>query len=223
MYRLIVGTKDWSSWSLRAYLALMATGQRFDEVVVQLRKTDADATKAAIRKFSNAGRVPVLQIEDGGETVTVWDSLAICETLAERHPEAQLWPKDWAARALARSYAAEMHSGFPDLRDQLSMDFARQLKLPELRPATESQIARILASWESALTRYGGKDGFLFGKFSIADCMYAPVVSRFETYRVEVPQTLRAYMDRVLSLPAMQEWRAVCEKEIEAGLPTAMP
>src|ERR1700684_1394095 len=102
MYRLIVGTKDWSSWSLRAYLALMATGQPFDEVVVPLRKTDAAATKTAIRKFSDAERVPVLQIEDGGESVTVWDSLAICETLAERHPEAHLWPKAWAGRAMAR-------------------------------------------------------------------------------------------------------------------------
>jgi len=148
MYRLIVGTKDWSSWSLRAYLALVATGQPFDEVVIQLRKTDADETKNAIRKFSKAGRVPVLEIEKGGETTTVWDSLAICETLAERHPEAQLWPKDWAARAVARSYCAEMHSGFPDLRDQLSMDFARTLPLPALRPATEAQIAR----WPAALT-----------------------------------------------------------------------
>lgn len=218
MYRLIVGTKDWSSWSLRAYLALMATGQPFDEVVVQLRKTDADATKAAIRKFSNAGRVPVLQIEDGGQTVTVWDSLAICETLADRHPEAQLWPKDWAARALARSYAAEMHSGFPDLRDQLSMDFARELKLPELRPATESQIARILASWETALTRYGSEDGFLFGKFSIADCMYAPVVSRFTTFDIAVAKPVKDYMARIWALPGMQSWLKDSRKEVADGI-----
>jgi glutathione S-transferase len=218
MYRLIVGTKDWSSWSLRAYLALMATGQPFDEVMVQLRKTDAEATKAAIGKFSNAGRVPVLQIEEGGETVTVWDSLAICETLADRHPEAQLWPTDWAARALARSYAAEMHSGFPDLRDQLSMDFARELKLPELRPATESQIARILASWETALTRYGSKDGFLFGKFSIADCMYAPVVSRFTTFDIAVSKPVKDYMARIWSLPGMQAWLKDSRKEVADGI-----
>ena len=218
MYRLIVGTKDWSSWSLRAYLALIATGQPFDEVLVQLRKTDADATKAAIGKFSNAGRVPVLQIEDGGETVTVWDSLAICETLADRHPEAQLWPKDWAARAMARSYAAEMHSGFPDLRDQLSMDFARELKLPELRPATESQIARILASWESALTQHGGKDGFLFGQFSIADCMYAPVVSRFTTFDIAVSKPVKDYMVRIWALPGMQAWLKDSRKEVADGI-----
>ena len=218
MYRLIVGTKGWSSWSLRAYLALMATGQPFDEVVVQLRVTDAEATKTAIRKVSHAGRVPVLQIEEGGETVTVWDSLAICETLADRHPEAQLWPMDWVARAMARSYAAEMHSGFPDLRDQLSMDFARELKLPELRPATESQIARILASWESALDRHGDAGGFLFGSFSIADCMYAPVVSRFRTYGVALPAPLEAYCERMMALPAMVDWGRASKAEVDAGL-----
>jgi glutathione S-transferase len=218
MYRLIVGTKDWSSWSLRAYLALMATGQPFDEVVVQLRKTDADATKAAIRKFSDAGRVPVLQIEQGGETVTVWDSLAICETLAERHPEARLWPTDWAARAMARAFAAEMHSGFPDLRDQLSMDFARELKLPELRPATESQIVRILASWETALARHGDDGGFLFGHFSIADCMYAPVVSRFTTFNVAVSKPVKDYMTRIWALPGMQNWLKGSQKEVADGI-----
>ena len=218
MYRLIVGTKDWSSWSLRAYLALMATGQPFEEGVLQLRKTDADATKNAIRKFSPAGRVPVLEIHEKGEAIAVWDSLAICETLAERHPEAQLWPKDGAARAIARSYAAEMHSGFPDLRDQLSMDFARTLKLPELKPATQNQIARILLSWEEALGRYGGKDGYLFGTFSIADCMYAPVVSRFTTFDVAVSKSVKDYMARIWALPGMQAWLKDSQKEVADGL-----
>jgi glutathione S-transferase len=214
MYRLVVGTKDWSSWSLRAYLALLATGQPFDEVVIQLRKTDADATKNAIRKFSDAGRVPVLEIEENGRTVTVWDSLAICETLAERHPEAHLWPGDWATRAMARAYAAEMHSGFADLRDQLSMDFARRLALPKLRPATEDQIARILASWETALARHGSQGGFLFGNFTVADCMYAPVVSRFTTFDVPVPTAVKDYMARVWALPGMQSWLKAAQKEV---------
>ena len=218
MYRLIVGTKDWSSWSLRAYLALLATGQPFDEVMIQLRKTDADATKHDIGKFSPAGRVPVLEIEEKGQTVTVWDSLAICETLAERHPEAHLWPKDWAARAMARAYAAEMHSGFPDLRDQLSMDFARRKPLPALRPATESQIARILASWETALARYGSQGGFLFGNFSVADCMYAPVVSRFTTFDVPVSAAVKDYMARIWALPGMQSWLKGAEKEVADGI-----
>jgi glutathione S-transferase len=140
--------------------------------------------------------------------------------LAERHPQAHLWPADRDTRAVARSYAAEMHSGFPDVRDQLTMDFARKKSMPELRDDTKTQVARIIDAWQSALATYKGD--FLFGGLSVADCMYAPVVSRFETYGVEVPASVRAYMDRVLALPAMQEWRAVCEKEIEAGLPVTM-
>ena len=217
-YTLIVGTKDWSSWSLRPYLALRATSQPFEEIVIKLREAQHNATRDAIRKFSGAGRVPVLKIEEGGKTVTVWDSLAICETIAERHPEAGLWPDDWAARAQARSYSAEMHSGFADLRDQLSMDFARTLPLPELRPATREQIARVLSIWEAALAQYGGQGGFLFGRFSIADCMYAPVVSRFTTFGVEVSQPVKDYMARVRDLPATQDWRKASQQEIEAGI-----
>src|ERR1700743_481809 len=111
-YTLIVGTKEWSSWSLRPYLAMRATGAAFEEVVIQLRKEESPTTKELIAKYSPAGRVPVLKIEDNGATVTVWDSLATCETLAERHPEAKLWPSNPSARAIARSYSAEMHSGF---------------------------------------------------------------------------------------------------------------
>lgn len=220
-YTLIVGTRSWSSWSLRPFLALRASGAAFDTVDIRLRKKDAPTTREQILEYSPAGKVPVLKIAEDGKILSVWDSLAICETIAERHPEAGLWPKDPWARATARSYACEMHSGFPDLRDQLSMDFARRKSLPELREETRAQIARILDAWQGALAAHGGE--FLFGTFSIADCMYAPVVSRFETYGVDVPKPVRAYMDRVLALPAMREWRAVCEKEIEAGLPAALP
>jgi len=220
-YTLIVGTRSWSSWSLRPYVALRATGVPFDTVDIRLRKKDAPSTREQILNFSLAGKVPVLKIVENGKNLTVWDSLAICETIAERHPETGLWPDDPAARAVARSYAAEMHSGFPDLREQLTMDFARKKPLPELREDTRIQIARILQAWQDSLGAHKG--GFLFGRFSVADCMYAPVVSRFETYGVDVPAPVRAYMDRVLALPAMQEWRAACEKEIEAGLPSAMP
>ena len=220
-YTLIVGTRSWSSWSLRPYMALKATGAAFDTMDIRLRQKAAPTTREQILAFSPAGKVPVLKINENGQTLTVWDSLAICEVLAERHPEAGLWPADAAERALARSYACEMHSGFPDVRDQLSMDFARRKPLPDLREDTKAQLARILDAWQVALSTYKG--GFLFGPFTIADCMYAPVVSRFETYGVSVPAAVRAYMDRMLALPAMQEWRAVCEKEIEAGLPAAMP
>jgi glutathione S-transferase len=216
-YTLVVGTRSWSSWSLRPYLALRATGAAFETVDIRLRQKDAPTTREQILHFSPAGKVPVLKIEENGRALTVWDSLAICEAIAERHPEAGLWPKDAASRAVARSYAAEMHSGFPDLRDQLSMDFARKKPMPELRDETRAQIARILEAWQSALAIYKGE--FLFGNLSVADCMYAPVVSRFETYGVDVSGGVRAYVNRVMALPAMREWRAVCEKEIEAGLP----
>jgi glutathione S-transferase len=216
MYTLVVGTKEWSSWSLRPYLALRATGAPFEEVVIALRQQNL--TDDEIKRHSPAGRVPILKIADGGRAAIVWDSLAICETLAERHPQARLWPADPLARAEARSYAAEMHSGFPDVRDQLSMSFTRRLPLPELRDATQQQIARIVEAWSSALARFSGAGGFLFGGFCVADCMYAPVVSRFTTYGVDVPAPVRGYMERMMALPAMRDWGAAAQKEVNAGM-----
>jgi glutathione S-transferase len=220
-YTLIVGTRNWSSWSLRPFVALKAAGQAFETIDIRLRQTEAPTTREQILKHSPAGKVPVLKIEEQGEIVTVWDSLAICETVAERHPEAGLWPDDAGARAIARSYACEMHSGFPDLRDQLSMDFANKQPLPELREDTKTQVARIIAAWSDALSTHKGD--FLFGRLSVADCMYAPVVSRFETYGVKVPAPVRAYMDRVLALPAMREWGIVAAKEVADGLGSLPP
>jgi len=217
-YTLIVGTRNWSSWSLRPFMALKATGVDFETVDIRLRQTEAPTTREQILQHSPAGKVPVLKIVEGKETLTVWDSLAICETIAERHPEAGLWPDDAAARAIARSYSCEMHSGFPDVRSQLSMEFARKVPLPELREDTRTQVARILDAWSEALSTYNGD--FLFGRFSVADCMYAPVVSRFDTYGVEVPAPVRAYMDRIVALPAMREWKSAAEKEVAAGLGT---
>ncbi len=215
-YTLIVGTRNWSSWSLRPYVALKATGAPFEVIDIRLRQTDSPTTREQILKHSPAGKVPVLKIEEAGKVLTVWDSLAICETLAERHPEAGLWPKDAAVRAIARSYACEMHSGFPDVRDQLTLDFARQQPMPELRPETQKQIERILSAWDEALAAHKGE--FLFGNLSVADCMYAPVVSRFLTYGVETSAAVRSYMDRVMALAAMQEWRKASQAEVDAGL-----
>lgn len=215
-YTLIVGTKNWSSWSLRPYLAMRATGAPFGEITIPLRQPE---TKSAILKYSPSGHVPVLKIEEGGETTTVSDSLAICETLAERFPEAGLWPDDWRARALARSYAAEMHSGFAALRMALSMDIARTLPSPEPNDGVKADIARILEAWTAALGRYGKDGGFLFGRFSVADCMYAPVASRFRTYGIALPEIVEAYSARIFALPAMRDWIAAAEKEIAAGLP----
>jgi glutathione S-transferase len=214
-YTLIVGTKNWSSWSLRPYVALRAVGVPFEEIVISLR---ADGTTAEIKKYSPSGRVPALVITENGRTHAVWDSLAICETLNDRHPEAKLWPDDPYIRATARSYAAEMHSGFVAMRERLSMNFVRKLS-PDLNDAAKADVARVIAAWEHALAHHGNKEGFLFGRFSIADAMYAPVVSRFVTYGVSVPGAVASYMTRVMALPAMQDWRRASQAEVDAGLP----
>lgn len=216
-YTLILGTRSWSSWSLRPYMAMRATGAPFEEITIRLRRLESPSTREEILKHSPSGRVPVLKIAENGRTTTVWDSLAICETLAERHPDAKLWPDDANARAVARSYAAEMHSGFPDLRDQLTMEFSRTLPMPELREATKTQIARIIEAWTQALDGYRG--GFLFGGFSVVDCMYAPVVSRFLTYGLELPPAVKVYCERMMALPAMQDWGRAAKAEVDAGLP----
>ena len=215
MYTLIVGTREWSSWSLRPYLALRAIDVPFQEEVIPLRR---GSTSEDVQRRSPSGRVPLLKMTENGREHLIWDSLAICETLNERHPEAKLWPDDPFARAEARSYAAEMHSGFPDLREQLSMEFVRRLPLPELRVTTKAQIARIVAMWTQALERHGAAGGFLFGRFSIADCMYAPVVSRLRTYGVPVQGSVQGYCERVWSLPGMQDWAKAAQQEVDSGL-----
>jgi glutathione S-transferase len=162
--------------------------------------------------------VPVLQIDNGGTSETVFDSLAICETLAERHPEAQLWPANASARAEARSISAAMHSGFAPLRATLSMEFARSIPTPELSAEVSDDIGRIKGFWRNALGRYGNDGGFLFGRFSIADCFYAPVASRFRTYGITLEPELQAYCDRIFALPAMRDWSKSAEAEIAAGI-----
>ena len=214
-YTLTIGTKDWSSWSLRPYMALRAIGAPFQEDLIPLRR---NSTTEEVAKRTPAGRVPVLKIEENGASYVVWDSLAICETLAERHPQAQLWPADARVRAMARAYSAEMHSGFADVRDQLTMDFARRLPMPELREDTRKQVARIISAWSDALREHESAGGFLFGRFSVADCMYAPVVSRFVTYGIALPDSVRRYVDRMFALPAMQDWGKAAKAEVDAGL-----
>ena len=213
-YTLVIGTASWSSWSLRPYLALSHVGADFRLVRIPLRVPGK--TRPAILKHSPSGKVPVLKIHERGKTGAVWDSLAICETIAERHPGAGLWPANASIRATARAYAAEMHSGFPNVRDQLSMDFARTLPLPELRENTQAEIARILSAWETALKAHKGP--FLFGRFCIADVMYAPVVSRFVTFGVKTPPRVSAYMARIMALPGMIAWGRMAKTEVEKGL-----
>lgn len=211
-YTLVIGNKNLSSWSLRPWLALKAAGVPFDEVQIRL---DEPTERATLPQHSPSGKVPLLKITENGQTTQVWDSLAILETIAERFPEAKLWPTDANTRAIARSYAAEMHSSFIDIRMNLPMDFVRVLPTPELNEATAKQVQRIVAAWEEALAKSGGP--FLFGALSNADCMYAPVVSRFRTYSIALPEASQAYCARMLDLPALKEWHASAEAEVARG------
>jgi glutathione S-transferase len=206
---LFVGNKNLSSWSLRPYLALAHTGAPFEEVVVHLDRPD---TRERLLAVSPSARVPVLR--DGA--LVVWDSLAICEYLAERFPEARLWPESIDARAQARSVSAEMHSGFADLRREMPMNItARTPREPS--PAVAQDVARVLAIWSDCRARHAASGPFLFGAFSIADAMFAPVVTRFETYGVKVDDVARRYMDAIQALPAMQRWSAAAADEVRAA------
>lgn len=198
---LVIGSKRWSSWSLRPWLALRQAGAAFDEVLIPLRQ--GEATKAAIRRHSPSGKVPYLR----HGSVEVWESIAICAYVAEAFPEARLWPTAPAARAHCRSVAAEMHAGFAPLRKALPMDIAARHPLPALDADVEADIARILSLWNDGRSRYADGGPYLFGRFTVADCMYAPVVTRFTTYGVSVPSAAEAYMEAIWSLPAMKEWR----------------
>jgi glutathione S-transferase len=213
-YTLIIGSKNWSSWSLRPWLVLKMAGNPFDEVSIALRRPE---TKAQILQHSPSGKIPALEIRENGATATVWDSLAICETLAERHPEKGLWPQDGLARAEARSICCEMHSGFFELRKRLPMEVAARHVSPPMDDVLESEIARVLTLWTSALGHYGRDGGFLFGRFSIADAFYAPVVTRFETYGIPLPGPARAYADRILALAPMRDWAAAAKAEAHAN------
>jgi len=210
-YTLFIGSKNWSSWSLRPWLAMKIAHIPFEEVLVPLRTPE---TKARVLVNSPSGKVPALRIGGDGVARVVWDSLAICETLAERHAEASLWPKDAGLREEARSVAAEMHSGFAELRKVLPMDIAARHPTPALTDAVQADIARVIAIWTSALAR-NKHGGFLFGQFTIADAFYAPVVTRFETYGVHLPAPAQAYTQRVLALAAMREWQAAAKAEAE--------
>jgi glutathione S-transferase len=203
---LVVGSKNYSSWSLRPYLALAQTGQPFREVVIALDEPD---TAAKIAQHSPSGRVPILH----HGTLAIWDSLAICEYLAETFPQARLWPEDKHARAIARSVVAEMHSGFANLRQNMTMDIRGRKPGQGRAPGVAEDIARIQAIWSDCRSRFGQSGSFLFGHFTIADAFYAPVVTRFVTYEVELEAVSRAYRDAVLELPALKTWTEAALKE----------
>lgn len=205
--KLVIGNKNYSSWSMRPWLVLSAFGIAFEEIRVALDRPD---TAARIAAYSASGRVPVLI--DGN--LTVWDSLAICEYLAEQFAPMPLWPQDPAARAVARSVCAEMHSGFPDLRSQMGMNIRASLPGAGHTPGAQADVGRICEIWETCLANFGHRQ-FLFGDFSIADAFYAPVVMRFRTYAVSLAPALQAYAERVAAHPAVARWIADSLAETE--------
>lgn len=203
---LIIGNRNYSSWSLRAWLAMRAAGLAFDEIVIPL---DQPETAARIAAFSPAGRVPVLRHGD----LAVWDSLAICEYVAELAPEARLWPAGRDARAMARSVSAEMHSGFAALRSALPMNIRAHRPGVAIEDDTRADIARICTIWRDCRREFGAGGPFLFGHFTIADAMFAPVASRFHSYGTEVDETAMHYIEAIRSSPAMGEWSAAAAAE----------
>src|SRR6266404_2670898 len=201
MLKLVIGNKNYSSWSMRPWLALRANDIPFEEVFIPLYTNDK-ADKDRILSFSRAGKVPALIDGD----VTVWDSLSIIEYLAEKFPQSRLWPEDRARRAHARSISSEMHSGFLPLRNECGMNLHRPVGAIALSADAKANISRIEEIWLECRERYGKLGPFLFGAFSGADAMFAPVVHRFRTYAIEAAPEVRHYMDTMMSLPAFQEW-----------------
>lgn len=205
--KLIIGNKCYSSWSLRPWLLMTAKGIAFEEVLIPFGSTFDDPDwKAKVLPFSPAGKVPALV---DGETC-VWESLAIVEYLAESFPEAGIWPSDRAARAQARAIASEMHAGFGGLRGACPMNLGKRYAARDRGARVAGDVARVLAIWRGARARFGRKGGgsFLFGDFCAADAMYAPVVTRLDTYSIPVDPESRSYMDAVLAHPAYRQWLA---------------
>jgi glutathione S-transferase len=203
---LVIGNKNYSSWSFRPWIAMKVAGIAFDEVVISL---DAPDFKSRVSKIAGTGKVPALD-DDG---IHVWESLAILEYLAERFPGARLWPADPAARAHARALSSEMHAGFLPLRRACPMNMWRPVKKRELSDDAAMNVRRIDAMWSDCRVRYGSGGPFLFGAFTAADAMYAPVVARFHTYDVAVGAPVLAYMNAMRALPAWREWEAAALKE----------
>jgi len=206
--KLYIGNKNYSSWSLRSWLLLSEAEIDFEEQRILL---DVETTAGEIAAVNPSGTVPVLQLGD----LTIWDTMAIAETVAERWPEKKLWPDDPDVRAFARTICAEMHSGFHTLRECMPMNcraMGRKVPLPD---ALTDDIDRIIAIWSECHKKYSGDSGWLFGHFTIADAMFAPVVLRFRTYGINLPESAGFYPHRVLESEAMQDWLAAAECEIE--------
>jgi glutathione S-transferase len=203
---LIIANKNYSSWSLRPWLAMTAAGIHFDETLILL---DTPDTKTQITEHSKAGRVPILH----HGKITIWETLAILEYLAETFPERNFWPKAKGARAVARAISNEMHAGFSGLRNACPMNLRRPQKPVTLTDETRADVARIEEIWRDCRKSYGKGGKFLFGRFCNADAMFAPVVTRFETYAIPVAKDTRAYMDTIMATTAFQKWKSAALKE----------
>jgi glutathione S-transferase len=203
---LIIGNKNYSSWSLRPWIAMKVAGIAFEEKVIPLYEP---GSREQILQYSPAGKVPVLI--DGDRHI--WESLAILEYLAEKFPNASLWPRDVRARSHARTVATEMHAGFQALRKNCPMNLWLPAKSRPQPAEVLENVRRIESLWSDCRARFGQEGPFLFGAFGAADAMYAPIVSRFHTFGVDVDKISRSYMDAVMALPAWGEWRAAALKE----------
>lgn len=208
--KLILGNKNYSSWSLRGWLAAKQSGLSFDELTVPLKGEDWDKAKRDMGEIQpSSGKVPILWDGDA----VIWDSLAILEYLADKVGRDRFWPKDEAARGMARAMVAEMHSSYASLRAEMPMNVRRQRPLAEVSDATKADIVRILQLWAEARARHGSAGPFLFGTFGAADIFYAPVVSRFLTYGIGVPGFAQSYMQAIWEHDWMREWIAAAEAE----------
>ncbi len=201
MLQLVIGNKLYSSWSLRPWLVLSAFSIPFEEVIIPLRTPDS---RSRMLEYSPSGKVPTLIDGD----VAVWESLAIIEHLAETFPDLAIWPRDGRARAHARAVANEMHSGFQPLRQTCPMHLGARFATPPITDTLQACIDRVEDIWSEARNRFAGSQPFLYGAFSAADAMYAPVVTRFESYQIPVRESTRAYMDTILGHPAFVAWRS---------------
>ncbi len=205
-YSLVIGNKNYSSWSLRPWLVMKHLDLEFDETVVPLLE---EGFKEELLSHSASGKVPVLKVE-GKE---IWDSLAICEYLNDRYPAGQLWPLEAYARAVARSVAYEMHSGFFNIRNDMPMNMRRIVEGVIPSDLCQSEIDRVIDIWTSCRERFGADGPYLFGQFTIADAMFAPVVSRFTTYKIPVMGVAADYMQTILDMPSLKEWVEVAKGE----------
>ena len=207
--KIIVGNKAYSSWSLRGWLAVKQSGLPFEEITVPMFDEQWEKRREGDEFAPSAGKVPILW----DDQAVIWDSLAIVEWLADKTDRARFWPRDDAARGMARSMAAEMHSSYANLRRELSMNVRKNFPTPELHDAVKEEIVRILELWAQARARHGSGGPYLFGTFGAADIMFAPVVTRFVTYAIPVPRFAAAYIETILDHAWMQEWIDAAQDE----------